>query len=228
MSDAIAVVAESLLEGVAFPPTDLDALANKLGIASIKKETMPISGELRRTNLGFEVVYSADLPLSRRRFTIAHEAAHAYFEKDGKHRNTHELERLCDMLATEFLMPRSSMQAYKSSDLSPARILELSRKFSVSLRTAAIRCYELFNTTIFEVADERITWGCGIVREGPVAQIQHGDIRSVAREASRGGIGERLLFIEKDGVPRRHLISYAPLSAQQNTALLLIKRAPAA
>jgi hypothetical protein len=229
MSDAIAVVADSLLEGVPSPPTHLDALASKLGISSIKKETMPISGELRRIDRSFEVVYSADLPPNRQRFTIAHEMAHAYFKlKDGKCRNTEELERLCDMLAIELLMPRSGMRGYKSSDLSPARILEISRQFGVSLRAAAIRCYELFNTSIFEVVDEEITWGCGVIREGPVARIHDGDIRAVVREASRGSAGERILFIEKDGVPRRHLICYAPLSKQHGRALLLIKRAAAA
>jgi hypothetical protein len=229
MSEAIAHLASSFLEGIASPPTDLNALATKFNVVSIKGEVMPISGELRRAAQGFEIVYSTDLPPSRRRFTVAHEIAHAYFEyTDGRCRNTKELERLCDMLATEVLMPTDSFRRHKPSSLSPEYIFDLSNKFGVSLRAAALRCHELLDASVFEVVDNEVTWGCGLVRQGPITRIYNEDIRTIIKHATQGNSGERLLFLEKDGVPRRYIISFAPLSKHQRRALLLIKKATAA
>jgi hypothetical protein len=224
--DAVATIACSLLEGVQTPPTDLSRLAEKLGVVAIKAEPMPITGELRRVGDGFEIAYSSDLPIGRRRFTIAHELAHAYLERtQGRCRPSMELENLCDAFATEFLMPRDVFCRIRKNALSSAQILEIAKRFGVSLLAVARRCHELLDSSVFEVLGEEVTWGCGLVRRGPVNSIYHDDIRSAARDAVQGAIGERLVFIDRDGVPRRHLISYQSLSKERGRALLLIRRA---
>src|SRR5256885_9262960 len=97
------------MEGVTGPPTDLLAVSRKLGITDFVEDDIPYSGELDRKRDGTTVVYSRHLSPSRRRFTIAHELAHGMFDQPGRRfpRTGKELERLCDMIATELLMPRT-------------------------------------------------------------------------------------------------------------------------
>jgi hypothetical protein len=107
--DAAKVVADRLLQGVAGPPTDLEALARQLGVREILPENIPFSGELRREASALVLAYSTHLSGGRRRFTIAHELGHALLVREGlklPHRGD-EVERVCDLLASEILMPQS-------------------------------------------------------------------------------------------------------------------------
>src|SRR5690348_14206865 len=79
--DARTLVAP-LLEGVACPPTDLGAIAARLDI-SISYERISGSGELRRLPGGLQVVCNTTLPVTRSRFTIAHELGHALLDRSG-------------------------------------------------------------------------------------------------------------------------------------------------
>ena len=93
------------------------------------------------------VVYSTHLGGARRRFTIAHELAHAVFEKSGPNcpRSGKELERLCDMLAAEFLMPREVFlrQSGSSATLSWERIGDLADLFQTSLSASSLEVRRL-------------------------------------------------------------------------------------
>jgi hypothetical protein len=159
-----------------------------LGILRFDAEPLPISGELRRVPGGFVVAYSTFLSPPRRRFTIAHEIAHAIFESTGPNcpRAGKELERLCDMLATEFLMPRHVFlqESGDADSLSWRKIDELSHLLRTSLSATSLRCAELFGVTVFEVDAESIIWAYGSIRKGPVAKL-HEEIRS-AIEKTRG------------------------------------------
>src|SRR5438034_3379425 len=73
MNEAITTLADRFLHGISCPPTDLEALCQRLGILEIAPEDIPFSGELRPTKSGFTIVYGRHLSKSRRRFTIAHE-----------------------------------------------------------------------------------------------------------------------------------------------------------
>src|SRR5262249_44160125 len=108
VEDAVHVVAQELLEGIECPPTDLEAVGERVNVRSFVAEDLPISGQLRRGANGFTIAYSVHLSQSRKRFTIAHEIGHAILEGTGpgSPRFGSELERICDMLATELLMPR--------------------------------------------------------------------------------------------------------------------------
>ncbi len=192
--NAVAIVIGKYLEGVDCPPTDLEALGPSLNILRFVAEPMPISGELRREAGGFVVAYSSFLGTARRRFTIAHELAHAIFESTGPNcpRTGRELERLCDMLATELLMPRLSFmrEAGPQSHLSWRKIDLIARLFQTSLSATALRCAELLGVTAFEVEGNAITWSCGSIRKGPIAKLDE-DIKSaVERTKRREQVGE--------------------------------------
>jgi hypothetical protein len=188
IASAVVIVAGKYLEGAPCPPTDLEALGRALNILRFEAEPLPISGELRREPGGFVVVYSSFLGAARRRFTIAHELAHAIFESSGPNcpRVGKELERLCDMLATEILMPRHVFlrESGGAGGLSWRKIDELSHLFRTSLSATSLRCAELLGVTVFEVEAQSITWAYGSIRKGPVAKL-HDEIRS-AIEKTRG------------------------------------------
>jgi hypothetical protein len=185
---AVTVVIGRYLDGVDCPPTDLEALGPRLNVVRFEAEAMPISGELRREPDGFVVVYSSFLGAARRRFTIAHELAHAILESTGPNcpRTGKELERLCDMLATEMLMPRQVFmrEVGPSSHLCWRKIDFIAGQFQTSIAATALRCAELLGVTAFEVEGSNITWGCGSIRKGPVAKL-HDDVKSAVERTKR-------------------------------------------
>src|SRR5579864_1154728 len=101
------IVAAELLRGIKCPPTHLEDLKQRLGIAEFRSEVaLPVRGELRREGSAYVVVYEASLVRSLRRFTIAHEMGHIILGPRPHARSRdYKLERLCDRLATEILLP---------------------------------------------------------------------------------------------------------------------------
>jgi hypothetical protein len=171
---AVQIVVRDLLEGISCPPTDLEALKPQLNISKFISEAMPIAGELRRSGKEFNLVYSSYLKPMQRRFTIAHEMGHAIFEKSGPNcpRHGDELERLCDMLATEILLPSHIFPEALDEELTPKKIFDLSRLFKTSLSATAIRCAQFRKISVFEVEDKTVVWGYGIVKKGPVNKLE--------------------------------------------------------
>lgn len=176
VQDAIYTLVSALFEFSTVLPTNLDALRAKLDIIDIASENIPMSGELRRDRKGLRIVYSPHLPKDRMRFTIAHEMGHALLHKLGD-RLPHSgpnVERVCDQVAAEMLMPRDAFLSRLSSGLTIERLFELRREFEVSLTAIARRCYELKGHSVFEVDNENVSWGTGIVRKGPVHLVETG------------------------------------------------------
>jgi len=194
VEEAVRIVADRLLDGVSCPPTDLHAIATRLNISTFQAEDLPVSGELRREGSGFTVVYSSSLSPGRRQFTVAHEIAHAIFESSGPNcpRVGKELERLCDKIAAELLMPRKLFLECAGPAVSIGKLFELARTFRLSLSATAIRCAELKGVSVFEVEGDRVTWGHGIIRRGPVKAlehvIRHGVVSSLALERGSSGL----------------------------------------
>src|SRR5580704_14110342 len=114
MEAAVQIVIGRFLDRLDCPPTDLNAVAARLSVTRITYEDLPFPGELRRNSQGFEIACSSYLSASRRRFTVAHELAHVIFETTGPNCPTRgrELERLCDMLASEILMPQNEFMKF--------------------------------------------------------------------------------------------------------------------
>lgn len=168
VDEAVQVVVGRVLEGVATAPTDLDTLRSRLNVSGFYPEDMPFSGELRPDGYGFKIVYASHLSPARRRFTVAHELGHAIFETTGPNcpKFGEELERLCNMLATEILMPRDEFLKWSGGELSMQKVFGLARKFETSLAATAIRCAELRKVSVFEVENRSVAWGYGIVKAG--------------------------------------------------------------
>ncbi len=173
IEEAIQIVVNKFLQNISCPPTDLEALKPLLNISEFCSEEMPISGELRRVKDAFVIVYSSYLSSPRRRFTIAHEMGHAIFEKSGPKcpRFGDELERLCDMLATEILMPKDIFSKLADGTPSITKLFELAYTFKTSLSATAIRYAQIKEASVFEVENESINWGFGVIKKGNIKSL---------------------------------------------------------
>jgi Zn-dependent peptidase ImmA (M78 family) len=222
MASAITSIVSDLLDQVPCPPTDLSAIERKVGVYSCVAEDIAGSGELRRDESGLRIVYSCHLPKPRRRFTIAHELAHAYFETrwPGLPGPSKEVEQLCDMMAAEILMPSAHVLELIKGGLRLEQVFETARAFDVSLSASAIRCANLKSVTVFEVNGGRVTWGSGSVRRGSVSKLSEG-LQSVVFTATAGQRGEDQLFFDSETGLRPWRVEYQAIG--KDRALLLLQ-----
>jgi len=213
MPDAIRALLERDLTGLDGPPTDLERVAARLGVgAFVVAEDLLGSGELRQTDEGLVILYAHDLVEPRRRFTIAHELGHALiFRVTGATRQAGmEVERLCDMIAAEILMPKQQFWAHQVPPTSLRKIRALSHVFRVSVQAAAKRCSELAGITVFSAESGSITWTCGRVKRGPITAVEE-PLRQGIDRALHGESGEEFLYF--DGSFQQWRFEYQPLTS---------------
>ena len=157
---AIAKIAENLVDGLAGPPTDLEALAHRIDVADIRRDdTMLVPGELRKLRGGLVVFLLPNLTKTRRRFTLAHELGHAFFERTGRRPHpSRELERLCDKFAAEFLMPRRVFVSHAGRHPDLERVRELCQTFETGLLSTLGRVSDIYRYRAIELRDEEVVW----------------------------------------------------------------------
>ena len=194
---AVPVVVAEILAGIDCPPTDLAALCARLNVKDIvDDDNIPVLGELHRENGTFTILCAAGQSPVRRRFTIAHELAHVLFEKTGPRapRIGADLERLCDMLAAEILMPRSIFEAAMSpSTIDASLVKRLASRFQTSLTATVLRCAELRPLSVVCIQDGRRKWSRGPARIS-VYQLKH-----LMKQLIDGEPGDRLVAVERTG-----------------------------
>lgn len=141
------------------PIADLDPLCDRLGItvyrASLgeRLSSSPSGAFLNHPDIGFSVLVNLDMTPGRRRFTVAHELAHALF-----HSNEHNAvlsmgrnpaEAFADAFAGEFLMPSEGVRGFIEDAGIPPRIddpadaIHIQRYFNVSWATALVRLRQM-------------------------------------------------------------------------------------
>lgn len=136
----------------------LDELARKFGVSRIIKQRLPFEGGLFRLPDGELVIkLNSESSFVRRQFTLAHEIAHLLLDTVPAHRSANRadvhLERSCDLIAAELLMPtqETSDFIYGLGAPSPENLKAIASRYTVSLQTAAIRVYSGLKL-----------WKCGI------------------------------------------------------------------
>ncbi len=136
------------------PVGDLPALLDVAGIALLlaplgKDLVKSVSGAfVPHHRVGFAILVNSDTTPGRRRFTIAHELAHALFHGDrpyiGFARRPEAAERFADLFAAEFLVPTASLRSV-AERLGYERVIDievvvhLQRYFNVSYATMLSR-----------------------------------------------------------------------------------------
>lgn len=134
-------------------PVDLEKLGSYWGVQKIVKRKLDVAGLLYRLDSNRSIVFvkDDDLP-SRQRFSCAHEFGHIIVAGNGspqvscrtRDKVDRALERSCDVIATEILMPRQLFcSAADQYGWTLRAVRELAHHFQVSFSAAAIRLLEL-------------------------------------------------------------------------------------
>lgn len=134
-------------------PVQMVALAGDLGIDVYTVPNWPadLSGMIARTDdtpSGFTIYVNQSHPETRRRFTLAHECAHAILHPDligdgitddALYRSglSSRVEAQANRLAADILMPRNRLD--ELIELGITSVAELARRFNVSEQAMAIR-----------------------------------------------------------------------------------------
>jgi len=201
VEEAIDRVVGRLVDGVQCPPTDLAALMRRLDVVSVDEDaTLTGSGVLVSTADGrFKIRYSPQSE-SRSRFTIAHELAHVVFTRTGDPwpRRGRELERLCDMIASEILMPKRVFRLAAAPFPTLAVARSLSGRFRTSLTATVLRCAQLFDLSCFEIENGYWRWSYSIARQLSRYMIKD-DIGSMIDSAIERPAGEADLCLRVNG-----------------------------
>jgi IrrE N-terminal-like domain len=126
----------------------LDVLARRLGVTRIIEQRLPFEGGLFQLSDGELVIkLNSESSFVRKRFTLAHEIAHLLLNTVPAHRSANQtdedLERTCDLIAAELLMPAEEATNFISGlgSPSPENLKAIASRFAVSLQTAAIRIH---------------------------------------------------------------------------------------
>jgi len=138
--------------GVNTTPVRLSTLLPLLNAKMIREKEMLLEGALRPLKGGgFDIWVRKDRPVTRQRYSAAHELGHLLFYQyapTAKQRQTtlgiqapEEEERLCNVVAAEILMPQGlvSRLVEKGSKELSGVVVELSRTCETSLPSALIR-----------------------------------------------------------------------------------------
>jgi Zn-dependent peptidase ImmA (M78 family) len=150
-SDDPQCAVERLLRGYRDDRDTLRTIASKCGVDAIIEEPLPFDGgifELPADRIVIKLNSYANA--TRKKFTLAHEIGHLLIASiSGKSRamscrRSAHLERACDMIAAELLMPsaqvRMAVEELKFS--SPQNLKVLADRFGVSLLVAARRVHD--------------------------------------------------------------------------------------
>lgn len=226
VDDALIRLADDLLEGSTSPPTDLEFIMARLNITScIADEDMPIAGELRKNGQELQIAYSPFASVERRRFTIAHELAHALLERTGPRcpRQGRELERLCDLLAAELLLPRKCFLALAGEEPGLQKVFELARIFRASITATALRCTHLLGLSFFELANAQVAWssGAGAVRLRRGVRLRNGPLADTVPEMQTNRHGDAIVFANLDGTARQWAIEWRHIAGGKRILSLL-------
>jgi hypothetical protein len=193
LEDAIVRVVAQLRGSSSGPPTNLREIGDQLGVEPWSAEPLPVAGELRHEGGKLKIAYASGLPSGRRRFTIAHELGHAFFERSGPRcpRRGKELERICDLFAVELLMPAAQIGEV-FAPRTPDSVFEAAERFDVSITAAMYRFAEL--TRSQAVLDN------GRQRSGTIRAltVPHPGLDSLIDESRRNRQAEAVVRLDRN------------------------------
>jgi Zn-dependent peptidase ImmA (M78 family) len=188
-------LAEELLRGIPSPPTAVRKLFKKFGIKeAVASPLLTSAGKLMSMDGHFVILYASNLARNRVEFTIAHELAHAVFDQlpDMPKLEGEKLERACDRLAAALLMPKSTFTKWVGAP-TIASIGIAARDFNVSIQTAAARCEELQECSMFRLVDGAVEWKTWL------APVDDPTVKRLVRAAFEGDVRSESFFLSAAG-----------------------------
>jgi hypothetical protein len=160
------VVLHAIEAGWTGPPYDPFALAELLRIRLIPTQDVIDARTSANAAGAFAIEFNPGRPPARIRYSIAHEIAHTLFPdcaKAVRHRGTHEqmasnewqLEALCNIAASEILMPVGSLPDAQSVQVTVEAVRELRKKYQVSAEAVLLRLTRLTDRACLVFAARR-------------------------------------------------------------------------
>ena len=155
-------------------PIDLDRVGAHWGVKKIIERRLDAAGLLYRLDKGGSVVFvKQGDSKGRQRFSCAHELGHIVMADERSpqfacrkpSQTNRALERCCDIIATEILMPRKLFCATADSQgWSLNAVRPLAERFCVSITAAAIR--------LLEFMEEPVLMTSWRVEESPLVRLK--------------------------------------------------------
>lgn len=141
------------------PPFDPIKLADILGIVVRPRADIVDARTVAVGQGGLAIEFNPGQPKERVRFSIAHEIAHSFFAdcaEEVRHRAEHanvrsddwQLEVLCNIAASELVMPIGSFGEIRDEPLSIERLMRLRLEFDVSTEAILIRAAKTTNEPV--------------------------------------------------------------------------------
>ena len=134
-------------------PVDLAVLASLQNVLSVEVADMVEAGCIRVDGDYFRIRLRASDPERRRRFTLAHEICHIFFETTrisgvvdrevGRYGAKDQVEYLCDIGAAELLLPRSAFVARCPPSPGFDDVCAMAEEFDASVEATASRIVAL-------------------------------------------------------------------------------------
>ena len=147
------LVLRAMESGWTGPPFDPIKLAELLDIKVTASGEVSDARTLSHGGKALHIEYNPNRPRGRIRFSIAHEIAHSFFaDCHEKIRYRHkpemssddwQLESLCNIGASELVMPIGSNPHFQFDDVSIGQVLNSRRKYDVSTEALLIRLAKL-------------------------------------------------------------------------------------
>jgi Zn-dependent peptidase ImmA (M78 family)/O-acetyl-ADP-ribose deacetylase (regulator of RNase III) len=157
------MVLDAMEAGWTGPPYDPFALAEHLGIRIVPTEDVIDARTHGGAGGKFTIEFNPSRPPARIRYSIAHEVAHTLFPDCAaaiRNRATHEqmladewqLEMLCNVAASEILIPLGTLKESRQIPPSVDKVIELRRKFQVSFEAMLLRLVKVTDHPCFAFA----------------------------------------------------------------------------
>lgn len=131
------------------PKQGLRSVVEQLGIRDVICEELPFDGGIYQSEGGRIIKLNSLSSEAKRRFTLAHEVGHLILEcaVEGPASCVEDegLERACDKIAAELVLPTSEVCSFASvlGKQSPEKLGHVATRFGVSLEAAARRLADL-------------------------------------------------------------------------------------
>jgi len=161
---------ESGMKEPPFNPIKYSSLRN---VKKVLYKDMNIDGRLIPSNDGFIVELKKDRPIERINFTLAHEISHTFFYEavptikyrtvDAKYiLHDEEEEKLCDIAASELLMPTAIFSNIAKDFVpSPKSLVGIARIFETSITSTVIKTLSLnlwkAGFILWKIEDKQLT-----------------------------------------------------------------------
>jgi O-acetyl-ADP-ribose deacetylase (regulator of RNase III) len=144
------VVFDAIQNGWLGPPFDPFALADHLKLAIVPREDIADARTIASGSSSLTIEFNPNRSRGRVRYSICHEIAHTLFPDcrkfvrnrlahDEMHGDDWQLEMLCNIAASELLMPIGSLPRLEAEHLTIDSIMELRKKYDVSTEAILLR-----------------------------------------------------------------------------------------